>query len=67
MAKIYLNGETREVPDGTNLERLLAIFSMPSQRVAVEMNKTVVTRQRWDATEVREGDRIEIIHFVGGG
>ena len=65
--KVYLNGETREVPDGLNLEQLLQHFSLPSQRVAIELNKDVVRRTDWTAVNVSESDKIEVIHFVGGG
>lgn len=65
--KVSLNGETREIPSELNLEQLLEHFSLPSQRVAVELNKTVVRRRDWKATKINDADRIEVIHFVGGG
>lgn len=64
---ILLNGETRDVPDEINLDQLLEQFSLPSQRVAVELNKTVVRRADWMTTKVCDSDTIEVIHFVGGG
>ena len=67
MMKVYLNGESREVPDGLNLEQLLQHFSLPSQRVAIELNKDVVRRGDWTTVNVSESDKIEVIHFVGGG
>jgi len=65
--KVFLNGEVREIPSGLDLEQLLEHFSLPSQRVAVELNKTVVRRADWPATKVEDSDTIEVIHFVGGG
>lgn len=65
--KVFLNGENREVPSGLDLEQLLEHFSLPSQRVAVELNKTVVRRADWKNTQVNDSDTIEVIHFVGGG
>jgi thiamine biosynthesis protein ThiS len=65
--KVVLNGEVRDVPQGLDLEQLLEHFSLPSQRVAVELNKTVVRRADWKRTPVTESDTIEVIHFVGGG
>ena len=65
--KVFLNGETREVPGGVDLEQLLEHFSLPSQRVAVELNKAVVRRTDWKATKISDNDTIEVIHFVGGG
>jgi thiamine biosynthesis protein ThiS len=65
--KVFLNGETREVPPDLDLERLLEHFSLPSQRVAVELNKTVIRRADWQCTKIQDSDTIEVIHFVGGG
>ena len=65
--QIDLNGETRGIPQEMDLHRLLEFFSLPKQRVAIELNKTVVRRADWPATVVRDADKIEIVHFVGGG
>lgn len=64
---IIINGDIKEIPNSLNLEDVLSFFSLPSQRVAVELNKTVVPRREWDTTTVAENDKIEVIHFVGGG
>lgn len=64
---MIVNGETRNVPDGITLEKLMHELSMPFQRVAVELNKSVVPRADWAATTVKASDRLEIVHFVGGG
>jgi sulfur carrier protein len=65
--QIFLNGETREVPIKIDLEHLLELFSLPRQRVAIEVNHAVVRRADWPETVLREGDRVEVVHFVGGG
>ena len=65
--KITINGEIKELEDEVNLDRLLELFSLPSQRIAVELNREVVRRKDWEQTVVRDSDRIEIVHFVGGG
>lgn len=64
---ITLNGETREIPRQISLDELLDLFSLPKQRVAVEHNDRVVRRIDWASTAVKEQDRIEVVHFVGGG
>lgn len=64
---ILLNGEAREIPGEIDLDRLLELFSLPKQRVAIELNNAVVRRSDWPETIVRESDRIEVVHFVGGG
>lgn len=67
MVAIILNGEKHEIDGGVTLDRLLDLFSLPKQRVAIELNKTVVRRQDWEKTSVSDADAIEVIHFVGGG
>lgn len=64
---IFLNGETREVPADIALEQLLDHFSLPKQRVAIELNGEVVRRSDWLETTVNDRDKIEVVHFVGGG
>lgn len=65
--KILLNGETREVPEDIRLDRLLGLFSLPQGRIAIELNSSVVRRISWAETIVRDNDKIEVVHFVGGG
>ena len=64
---IVLNGETRHVPVGLNLQDLVEELALPRQRIAVELNKQVVRRSEWPEKVVNEGDRLEVVHFVGGG
>jgi len=66
--RIQINGEPREFPERTlSLQELLDTLSLPPQRIAVELNKTIVPRSQWEKTIVGEDDQIEIVHFVGGG
>ncbi len=67
MISIRLNGEPRDVSDGMDLAKMLESLSLPSQRVAVEVNGAVVRRVDWPSTNINDGDKIEVIHFVGGG
>lgn len=67
MFTIILNGEKHEIGEEVTLDRLLDLFSLPKQRVAVELNKSVVRRQEWEGTPIKDGDRVEVVHFVGGG
>jgi thiamine biosynthesis protein ThiS len=64
---IYLNGESQEVPDGLTLAGLLEWLKLPADRVAVERNLSIVPRDRWTETLMEAGDRLEVVHFVGGG
>lgn len=65
--QVTLNGEVREVPDGITVAALLAQLGIKAQRVAVEVNETVVTRADHPARVLRMGDAVEIVAFVGGG
>ena len=67
MINVVLNGESRTIEEEVTLDRMLDLFSLPRQRVAVELNRSVVRRDEWPETEVSDGDVIEVIHFVGGG
>ena len=67
MISVVINGEKREVPEGVHLDRLLELFSLPRQRVAVELNHSVVRRGQWPEIIISDGDLIEVVHFVGGG
>jgi sulfur carrier protein len=65
--RIEVNGEAREVPEGLNVEGLLAHLELNPGRVAIERNLEIVPRGSWATTAVAPGDRYEIVHFVGGG
>lgn len=65
--KVFINGEMREIVEKINLETFLKNLSLPSERIAVELNEQVVRRKDWENTTLNETDKIEIIHFVGGG
>jgi len=68
--KLQINGEDREFEGHTTPFALLAlveILEMKADRVAVELNREIVPRDRWAETALHEGDRLEIVHFVGGG
>lgn len=67
MISVSLNGETREIPGGLNLEALVEWLKVPADRVAIERNLEIVPRRLWPETMIGDGDRLEIVHFVGGG
>jgi len=64
--KVYINGELREVK-ASSLAGLIAELDLPVARIAIELNREVVRRSDWDSTMLQDDDRIEIVHFVGGG
>ena len=65
--KIVLNGEDFEIAEPLSLSSLLAQLEIDTRRVAVEHNLIVVKREQLDTVTVSEGDRIEVVNFVGGG
>ena len=65
--QVRLNGELRELPDGLTVETLLTHLGVKAPRVAVEVNETVVTKDRYVSHRLVAGDSIEIVAFVGGG
>jgi sulfur carrier protein len=68
--KLQINGEERDFsgsPVPFSLAALVESLGMKSDRVAVELNRDIVPRDRWAATQLNDGDRLEIVHFVGGG
>jgi thiamine biosynthesis protein ThiS len=64
---LTVNGERRDLPEGLSLEALLRALELPGERVAVELNRELVPRARFSEAALREGDKVEIVHFVGGG
>ncbi len=63
---LTINGETKNVSSET-LAALVDSLGMKPDRVAVELNRDIVPRDRWAETALNDGDRLEIVHFVGGG
>lgn len=64
---LTINGDPREFTDGLTLAALITELGMKSDRVAVELNLDIVPRPKWEATMLKDGDKLEIVHFVGGG
>lgn len=64
---VVFNGENREVPEGLSVGALLRHLGMPAGRVAIERNLEILPRGEWETTLLRPGDRLEVVHFVGGG
>jgi len=68
--KLQINGEERDfvgAPAPFTLAALVETLGMKADRVAVELNRDIVPRDRWAETQLVEGDKLEVVHFVGGG
>ena len=64
---LEINGEVREVPPVDNAQELLKFLDITEDRVALEINRKIIRRTDWELTPVVNGDRVEIVRFVGGG
>lgn len=67
MTVVQINGELRSVAANATLADVVSEFGLAEKRVAIELNGEVIRRSHWAETPVREGAKIEIVHFVGGG
>lgn len=65
--KIVINGEERHVLEGLTILELLVELRIQKERVAVELNLDIVPKSRFAETVLNDGDRVEIVSFVGGG
>ena len=64
---ILINGNLIDVDEGAGIGDLIKALGLETDRVAVELNKRIVRRVDWGSTTISEGDKVEIVHFVGGG
>ena len=64
---LIINGEDRQFDSALTISALLDRLGMKPDRVAVELNRELVPRERWGTTQLSDDDKLEIVHFVGGG
>jgi sulfur carrier protein len=64
---VQVNGEKKEIKEGLSVAELLAELEIRPGRVVVELNRDVLARDAHGATVLKDGDTVEIVHFVGGG
>ena len=65
--KLIINGDERSFEVPLTLQGLIEQLGMKSDRVAVELNREIAQRSEWASVKLKDGDRLEIVHFVGGG
>jgi thiamine biosynthesis protein ThiS len=65
--EIIVNSEARHTPTGARVTDLVKQLELAPERLAIELNLSILPRSKWAETELRSGDRLEIVHFVGGG
>ena len=65
--QLIINGESRELDDGISIAQLLEQSDLAAKRIAVEVNTAIIPKSRHAETQLHDGDKIEIIHAIGGG
>jgi thiamine biosynthesis protein ThiS len=65
--KVFVNGDEKDFSSPVSLAGLIEELDLPAARIAIELNREVVRRSDWGSTMLTDDDRIEIVHFVGGG
>jgi len=65
--RLTVNGVDKDVPEGTGVLGLLGLLGISADRVAVELNRTIIRKESYGSTPLSEGDVLEIVGFVGGG
>ncbi len=65
--RLTINGKDQVFDEALSLAQLIEQLGMKGDRVAVELNRDIVSRAQWPETSLKDGDRLEIVHFVGGG
>jgi thiamine biosynthesis protein ThiS len=65
--KLIINGEEQSLENVSSVSSLLQRLGLKADRVAIELNLEIVARGAWDSTFLKDGDRLEIVQFVGGG
>ena len=65
--KIFLNGEPKQVQESFSIQDLLLEMDIAGQRLAVEVNEEIVTKSRHNEYRFNDGDKVEIVHAIGGG
>ncbi|HEV8132268.1 MAG TPA: sulfur carrier protein ThiS [Acidobacteriota bacterium] len=65
--EITINGECKNVPESIRISELIEFLEVKKERVAVELNRNIVSKNAWETIFLKTGDNVEIVHFVGGG
>jgi thiamine biosynthesis protein ThiS len=64
---IIVNGNQTDIAEGSVISDLVKSLGLNAERLAIELNKRIIRRADWGSTTISEGDKVEIVHFVGGG
>ena len=65
--KIFVNGDLKKFPQEINIVSLLEILNISSKHIAIEINESLIFRSDWKKTNLKDGDKVEIVRAIGGG
>jgi thiamine biosynthesis protein ThiS len=65
--KIRLNGKVTKIDESSKMQNLVNKFKIPIKKVAIELNNEIINKKRLDKIKLKSKDKIEIVHFIGGG
>ena len=65
--KIKLNGKKKLIDENSKLQKLITDLKIPIKKVAIELNKEILDKKKLDKIKIKKNDKIEVVHFIGGG
>ena len=65
--KIKLNGKEKQIPENFKIDKLINVLKIPIKKVAVELNQEILDKKKLHKTKLKKNDKVEIVHFIGGG
>ena len=65
--KIKINGKVKEIPENYKVQNLINKFKIPIKKVAIELNQEILDKKKLNKIKIQKNDKIEIVHFIGGG
>ena len=65
--KIKLNGKEKQIPENFKIDKLINDLKIPIKKVAIELNQEILDKKKLDKIKLKKNDKIEIVHFIGGG
>ena len=65
--KIKINGKVKEIPENYKVQNLVNKFKIPIKKVAIELNQEILDKKKLNKIKIQKNDKIEIVHFIGGG
>ena len=65
--KIKLNGKEKQIPENFKIDKLINDLKIPIKKVAIELNQEILNKKKLHKIKLKKNDKIEIVHFIGGG